>query len=196
MPDLIVGSCLQGPEDADRLAAAGVTTVYSLQVGPWRARCGHLLLANVPKGCCWVLCVSCNHAVCASIANWFCVRLVRAPDNPLHVCLHMCCRRTVTWSTLALTSQPSRSAARRLASSTCASQCATLTPSEWRQASRRSRRCSRLHLRHDNTRVRIAPICPSSWCWPPHAAPVLVSCWRAVTQRPAPEAAQGSDSAG
>lgn len=33
MPDLIVGSCLQGPEDADKLAAAGITTVYSLQVG-------------------------------------------------------------------------------------------------------------------------------------------------------------------
>lgn len=31
-PDLIVGSCLQGPEDADKLAAAGVTTVFSLQV--------------------------------------------------------------------------------------------------------------------------------------------------------------------
>lgn len=31
MPDLIVGSCLQTPEDADKLAAAGVTTVYSLQ---------------------------------------------------------------------------------------------------------------------------------------------------------------------
>ncbi len=32
MPDLIVGSCLQTPEDADKLAAAGVTTVFSLQV--------------------------------------------------------------------------------------------------------------------------------------------------------------------
>lgn len=31
-PDLIVGSCLQTPEDADRLAAAGITTVFSLQV--------------------------------------------------------------------------------------------------------------------------------------------------------------------
>jgi hypothetical protein len=31
-PDLIVGSCLQTPEDADKLAAAGITTVYSLQV--------------------------------------------------------------------------------------------------------------------------------------------------------------------
>jgi hypothetical protein len=33
LPDLIVGSCLQGPEDVDRLQAAGVTTVFSLQVG-------------------------------------------------------------------------------------------------------------------------------------------------------------------
>lgn len=32
LPDLVVGSCLQGPEDADRLADAGVTTVFSLQV--------------------------------------------------------------------------------------------------------------------------------------------------------------------
>jgi hypothetical protein len=32
LPDLIVGSCLQGPEDVDRLQAAGVTTVFSLQV--------------------------------------------------------------------------------------------------------------------------------------------------------------------
>jgi len=32
MPDLVVGSCLQSPEDADRLAAAGITTVFSLQV--------------------------------------------------------------------------------------------------------------------------------------------------------------------
>lgn len=31
MPDLVVGSCLQSPEDADRLAAAGITTVFSLQ---------------------------------------------------------------------------------------------------------------------------------------------------------------------
>ncbi|WIA29029.1 hypothetical protein OEZ86_011543 [Tetradesmus obliquus] len=31
LPDLIVGSCLQGPEDVDRLQAAGVTTVFSLQ---------------------------------------------------------------------------------------------------------------------------------------------------------------------
>lgn len=31
-PDLVVGSCLQTPEDADRLAAAGITTVFSLQV--------------------------------------------------------------------------------------------------------------------------------------------------------------------
>lgn len=34
LPDLIVGSCLQGPEDVDKLAAAGVTTVFSLQVSP------------------------------------------------------------------------------------------------------------------------------------------------------------------
>jgi hypothetical protein len=33
LPDLVVGSCLQGPEDVDRLQAAGVTTVFSLQVG-------------------------------------------------------------------------------------------------------------------------------------------------------------------
>ena len=32
LPDLVVGSCLQTPEDADRLAAAGITTVFSLQV--------------------------------------------------------------------------------------------------------------------------------------------------------------------
>lgn len=32
MPDLIVGSCLQTPEDADKLAEAGVTTVFNLQV--------------------------------------------------------------------------------------------------------------------------------------------------------------------
>jgi len=31
LPDLVVGSCLQTPEDADRLAAAGITTVFSLQ---------------------------------------------------------------------------------------------------------------------------------------------------------------------
>eukprot|EP00775_Hariotina_reticulata_P010276 gene10276-10435_t len=31
LPDLIVGSCLQGPEDVDRLAKAGVTTVFNLQ---------------------------------------------------------------------------------------------------------------------------------------------------------------------
>ena len=39
LPDLIVGSCLQGPEDVDRLAQeAGVTTVFSLQVrlGLWQ----------------------------------------------------------------------------------------------------------------------------------------------------------------
>jgi hypothetical protein len=33
LPDLIIGSCLQTPADADRLAAAGVTTVFNLQVG-------------------------------------------------------------------------------------------------------------------------------------------------------------------
>lgn len=32
LPDLIVGSCLQTPADVDRLAEAGVTTVFSLQV--------------------------------------------------------------------------------------------------------------------------------------------------------------------
>lgn len=31
-PDLIVGSCLQTPADADRLAKEGITTVFSLQV--------------------------------------------------------------------------------------------------------------------------------------------------------------------
>jgi hypothetical protein len=31
LPDLVVGSCLQGPEDVDRVAAAGVTTVLCLQ---------------------------------------------------------------------------------------------------------------------------------------------------------------------
>lgn len=31
LPDLIVGSCLQTPADVDRLAAAGVTTVFCLQ---------------------------------------------------------------------------------------------------------------------------------------------------------------------
>jgi hypothetical protein len=40
LPDLIVGSCLQGPEDVDRLQAAGVTTVFSLQVGERAVRCG------------------------------------------------------------------------------------------------------------------------------------------------------------
>lgn len=44
MPDLIVGSCLQGPEDADKLAAAGVTTVYSLQVSQ----------AGRGVGCCYL----------------------------------------------------------------------------------------------------------------------------------------------
>jgi hypothetical protein len=38
LPDLIVGSCLQGPEDVDRLQAAGVTTVFSLQVRQGTAR--------------------------------------------------------------------------------------------------------------------------------------------------------------
>lgn len=50
MPDLIVGSCLQTPEDVDRLAEAGVTSVFCLQedcdleyfnidIGAIRARC-------------------------------------------------------------------------------------------------------------------------------------------------------------
>jgi len=41
LPDLIVGSCLQGPEDVDRLAEqAGVTTVFSLQVGKHSSSAG------------------------------------------------------------------------------------------------------------------------------------------------------------
>lgn len=35
-PDVIVGSCLQTPEDVDRLAEEeGVRTIFCLQVGAW-----------------------------------------------------------------------------------------------------------------------------------------------------------------
>lgn len=72
MPDLIVGSCLQGPEDADRLAAAGVTTVYSLQVGLWRARCGAPASCKRAKGLLLgAVCVTKSCCVCVSIAKWF-----------------------------------------------------------------------------------------------------------------------------
>ncbi|KAF8072853.1 DSP4 [Scenedesmus sp. PABB004] len=59
LPDLIVGSCLQGPADVDRLAAeAGVTTVFSLQedcdmeyfgidVAAIQARCKEVGVAHV-----------------------------------------------------------------------------------------------------------------------------------------------------
>lgn len=147
MPDLIVGSCLQGPEDADRLAAAGVTTVFSLQVrwrvaadsscrAPQRAtpqqpnqqrRTGcasrMLVLRQPPAASHLWQSVSCGGLLPPPPCSIMCAGV------GARVCLP--CRRTATWSTLALRLTPSSSAVRRLASSTCASLSGTLTPSKW-----------------------------------------------------------------
>jgi hypothetical protein len=57
LPDLIVGSCLQGPEDVDRLQAAGVTTVFSLQVRRDKTLSSHCfaLLTSTASHTWWVL---------------------------------------------------------------------------------------------------------------------------------------------
>jgi hypothetical protein len=125
LPDLIVGSCLQGPEDVDRLQAAGVTTVFSLQVRRYRCRRlkPHKSSLNNSAAACGIwsalVCTYCLHntggeslsvvpaavaqacrrgLLLASLQAW-CVYSVIYTQNERCCC--PACRRTVTWSTLA-----------------------------------------------------------------------------------------------